>query len=87
MIEHELEILNLAIDDSGEVAIELAKVYDALDTLTTDNIKSALAAIIKRVDNVADVLTALSIDLAKVNNKLLERESGGNLKGSEITPE
>jgi hypothetical protein len=87
MIEHELEILNQAIDDSGEVAIELAKVHEALDTLSTDDIKSALAAIIVRVDNVADVLTALSIDLAKVNNELLERRSNGNSKGSEITPE
>lgn len=85
MIEHELEILNLAIDDSGEVAIELAKIYDALGTLTTDDIKSALATIIERVDNVADVLTALSIDLAKVNNKLVDNQSDDNSKGSEAT--
>lgn len=85
MIEHELEVLNLAIDDSGEVAIELAKIYDALGTLTTDDIKSALATIIERVDNVADVLTALSIDLAKVNNKLVENQSDETPKGSEAT--
>lgn len=84
MIEREIEVLNSTIDETGEVAVELANVRDALGTLTADDIKRALSAMVERVDGVANVLTALSIDLAKVNNSLTgdgERKSGEEAKG------
>jgi hypothetical protein len=70
MIEREIEVLDRTIDETGEVAVELANVRDALATLTADDIRRALSTIVERVDGVANVLTALSIDLTRVNNSL-----------------
>ena len=79
MIDRELEVLNRTIDESGEVAIELANLRDAIESFTPDEIKRTLSEMIERIDGVANVLTALSIDLAKINNRL---ESNHNAESS-----
>ena len=75
MIERELEIIDRAVDESSDVAIELANLRDALDGKSADEIKQTLSDAIERIDALADVLTALSIDLAHVNRTLTDDRS------------
>ncbi|MBA3438433.1 MAG: hypothetical protein H0T92_01000 [Pyrinomonadaceae bacterium] len=70
MIERELEVVDQAAEEAGDIAIQLANLRDSIDAQPTNEAKQALVTAIERIDNLADVLTALSIDLAHVNRTL-----------------
>ena len=70
MFERELEVVDQAAEEAGDIAIQLANLRDTIDAQPPDEAKQALAAAVERIDNLADILTALSIDLAHVNRTL-----------------
>ena len=70
MFERELEVVDQAAEEAGDIAIQLANLRDAIDVQLPDVAKQTIATAIERIDNLADVLTALSIDLAHVNRTL-----------------
>lgn len=73
MIERELEVVDGAAEEASDLAVVLADLRDEADGKSATEIKELLAGVIERINNVADVLTALSIDLARVNNNLNDR--------------
>ena len=77
MIEREIEVLDRAVDESSDIAVELAKLRDAVDGTPAAEVMPTLGALVDRVNALADVLTALSIDLANVNNSLEGNRSRG----------
>lgn len=70
MFERELEVVDQAAEEAGDIAIHLANLRDGIDAQPPDEAKQALAAAVERVDNLADILTALSIDLVHVSRTL-----------------
>ncbi|MBA3443071.1 MAG: hypothetical protein H0T92_24770 [Pyrinomonadaceae bacterium] len=70
MLERELEVVDQAAEEAGDIAIQLASLRDAVDAQLPNVAKQTIATAIERIDNLADVLTALSIDLTHVNRTL-----------------
>lgn len=70
MIEREVEVVNRIIDESSDIAIELANLRDSVEGTAAEQVKPTLDTLVDRVNALADVLTALSIDLTRVNNNL-----------------
>lgn len=70
VIERELEVVDQAAEEAGDIAIQLANLRDAIDAQPPNVAKQTIATAIERIDNLADILTALSIDLAHVNRTL-----------------
>lgn len=70
MIERELEVTDRVTEEASDIAVALADLRDEADGKSVVEIKEILAGVIERANEVADVLTALSIDLARVNNNL-----------------
>ncbi len=70
MLERELEVVDQAAEEAGDIAIQLASLRDAVDAQLPNVAKQTIATAIERIDSLADVLTALSIDLTHVNRTL-----------------
>ena len=70
MFERELEVIDQAAEEAGDIAVQLANLRDAIDAQPTSEIKQTLATAVERIDKLADILTALSIDLAHVDRTL-----------------
>ena len=81
MIERELEVMDDATEEASDIAVALADLRDTLDGKSVDEVKESLAGIIARINGVADVLTALSIDFFKVNIILTNRPEQQNIAG------
>ena len=70
MIERELEVMDNATEEASDIAVALADLRDTLNSKSSDEVKQYLSTILERINGIADVLTALSIDLFKVNTQL-----------------
>ncbi len=70
MIERELEVMDNATEEASDIAVALADLRDTLDGKSADEVKQSLSTLLERINGIADVLTALSIDLFKVNTQL-----------------
>lgn len=70
MIERELEVVDDVMEEASDIAVALADLRDSADGKTAVELKQELSVIVERINGVADVLTALSIDLFKVNTQL-----------------
>ena len=84
MIERELEVMDDATEEASDIAVALADLRDALDGKSSDEVKESLAGIIGRINGVADVLTALSIDLFKVNINLTNNANAQSSTGEDL---
>ncbi len=84
MIERELEVIDDATEEASDIAVALADLRDTLDGKSSDEVKESLAAIIGRINGVADVMTALSIDLFKVNINLTKHADNQNITGENL---
>ena len=70
MIERELEVMDNATDEASDIAVALADLRDTVDGKSADEVKQSLSIVVERINGIADVLTALSIDLFKINAQL-----------------
>lgn len=70
MFERELEVIDQASEEAGDIAIQLANLRDAIDAQPLDEAKQTLSQAVERVDKLADLLTALSIDIAHINRTM-----------------
>lgn len=77
MIERELEVIDRVTEEASDIAVALADVRDAVEGTSAHEMKEALSVIVERINSVADVLTALSIDLAKLDNTLDRKNISG----------
>ncbi|MCP9493273.1 MAG: hypothetical protein MSG64_02335 [Pyrinomonadaceae bacterium MAG19_C2-C3] len=70
MIERELEVMDNATEEASDIAVAVADLRDTLNGKSADEIKQSLSTLLERINGIADVLTALSIDLFKVNAQI-----------------